>query len=183
MDNRQQIIEATGEWLEHLVIGLNLCPFARYVVDHQQLRYSVIDSDDKDVLLQALINELELLDTEPNTETTLLVHPNVLQSFDDYLEFLNVVDLLLEDRHYEGVYQVASFHPDYQFNGTSSQDPANYTNRSPYPMLHILREESVSRAIDSHPDIDAVPEANIELLRTLGLNAIKARLTRGYKPN
>lgn len=178
MDNEQQILASTQNWLEKLVIGLNLCPFARYVVDRQQLRYRLVTTGDSEALLDTLVDELKHLDQNATIETTLLIHPNLLQDFEDYLAFLEQVDWLLEDMGYEGVYQIASFHPDYQFAGTSSQDPANHTNRSPYPMLHILREERVSQAIDSHPDIDSVPEANIERLRTLGVEGIKAMLSK-----
>lgn len=178
MDTEEQILALTQKWLDTFVIGLNLCPFARYVVDRQQLHYCLVTTGDTGALLDHLIDEFDRLDNNPSIETTLLVHPNVLQEFEEYLAFLDKVDRLVADRGYEGVYQVASFHPDYQFAGTSSKDPANHTNRSPYPMLHILREESVSRAIDDHPDIDSVPQENIERLRELGIDGINEILLK-----
>lgn len=155
-------------------MALNLCPFANRELVSNRIRFTVTDVTTEEELLIALQAEVELLNNEETIETTLLIHPNVLQNFYNYNEFLNIVDSLLIEMKLEGVYQVASFHPAYQFNGTEPDDLENYTNRSPYPMLHILREDSLERAIANHPDIDQIPERNIELMNTLGQSKLNA---------
>lgn len=171
------VIEKTQHWIDRMVVGLNLCPFAKHTIDHDQLRYVVCDETDANLLTQCLANELNILENHPEVETTLIIHPRVLQSFDEYLDYLAYVDELLDECGYEGVFQVAGFHPNYQFDGVVPHDPANHTNRSPFPMLHLLREASVERAIESHSDIDSVPERNIELLRQLGEQGIIKQLS------
>jgi hypothetical protein len=121
--------------------------------------------------------ELALLSRKPEVETTLLVHPGVLTDFDDYNQFLNFADMVIEQMSLEGVYQIASFHPSYQFAGTKHDDPENYTNRSPYPMLHILRESSLEAVIDVHPNTDEIPMVNIERLRQLGAKHMRQLLS------
>lgn len=168
------IIVSVRKWLECFVVALNLCPFANRELVSNRIRFTVTDVTTEEELLIALQAEVELLNNEETIETTLLIHPNVLQNFYNYNEFLNIVDSLLIEMKLEGVYQVASFHPAYQFNGTEPDDLENYTNRSPYPMLHILREDSLERAIANHPDIDQIPERNIELMNTLGQSKLNA---------
>ena len=124
--------------------------------------------------------ELELLDSEEGVETTLLIHPGVLQDFYEYNQFLNYTDSLLAQMGLEGVYQIASFHPDYQFAGSGPDDVENYTNRSPYPMLHLIREDSLERAIASYPDSDQIPGRNMELLKSLGRDKVQALLQACY---
>ena len=124
----------------------------------------------------ALHHELELLDSDPSIETTLLIHPKALENFDNYNQFLDDVDSFLVQMSFEGTYQVASFHPDYQFSGTEADAAENYTNRSPYPMLHLLREESLERAIAEHPDINQIPARNIALMNSIGKNRLGALL-------
>lgn len=165
-------------WVRTVVIGLGLCPFAARVVENGQLSIRISDADSPEALLQHLLDELQQLEQVPaeETDTVLLVHPGVLQDFDDYNEFLGLVDLLLEQEGFEGVFQVASFHPDYRFGGVSADDVSNYTNRSPYPMLHIIREHSLEQAIASFPDVDAVPQKNIETMQKLGADRVLAML-------
>jgi len=127
-------------WVEDLVVGLNLCPFAGRELVRNRVRFVVTEATTEEQLLAALETELALLNNDPAVETTLLIHPDVLQDFFDYNQFLDTADQLLVHTELEGVYQVASFHPDYQFAGTAAYDAENFTNRSPYPMLHILRE-------------------------------------------
>lgn len=160
----------TRRWLERAVIGLNLCPFARAPYVRGQLRIAVSDARDTETLALDLHAELERLrDTDIATlETTLLVHPHVLQDFLDYNDFLDIADALLEELDLDGEVQVASFHPDYQFADAAPDDIENHTNRSPYPVLHLLREDSISRAVDAVPDTDAIYERNIATLRALG---------------
>ena len=167
-------------WVETVVVGLNLCPFAKRELVNDRVRFSVSEAETEEQLLVDLQAELELLNNEETVETTLLIHPRVLQDFFDYNQFLNYVDRLLTQMELEGVYQVASFHPDYQFSGTRPVDVENYTNRSPYPMLHLIREDSLERAIASYPDPDRIPERNIELLERLGRDKMQALLQACY---
>src|SRR5215471_13716862 len=149
--NDQVVIEHTRRWISSFVIGLGLCPFARRVFDAGRIRYAISHSRDKHTLSSDLAGELHLLLASPSTqiETTLLIHPHVLADFLDYNDFLGVVDQLLEELRLCGTIQVASFHPQYRFSGTEPNAAENYTNRSPYPMLHLLRETSVSQATDA----------------------------------
>ena len=156
-----------------MVVGMNLCPFAAQELEQNRVRFSVSDAETEEALLADLDAELAFLNAEPAIETTLLIHPRVLGDFAAYNQFLDIIDLLLEQSGNEGVLQVASFHPDYQFDGTAIDDAGNFTNRSPYPILHILREASLERAIASHPDIDAVPEQNIQRMNALGSKQLK----------
>ncbi|MFL6263336.1 MAG: DUF1415 domain-containing protein [Thermoanaerobaculia bacterium] len=167
----EEIVAATRHWLEKAVIGLNLCPFARPVYAREQIRYVVSEAETPEALLADLIAELQALAAaEPDeVETTLLIHPRVLSDFLDYNDFLGVAEEAVADLGLEGVLQVASFHPDYQFVGTEPDDITNYTNRSPYPTLHLLREASVERAVASVPDTAEIYERNMETLRRLGL--------------
>ena len=163
-------VAATRRWLERAVIGLNLCPFAKAVHVRNQVRYVLSEAATPEALLLDLTRELEFLDAaDPDmVETTLLIHPRVLTDFLDYNDFLDDADAAVEALGLEGEIQVASFHPDYVFAGSDSDDIANCSNRSPFPMLHLLREDSVERAVDAFPDPDAIVERNIETLERLG---------------
>jgi hypothetical protein len=164
----EEIVVATRTWLERAVIGLNLCPFAKPIRD--RIRYAVSVADTPDELRADLVDELHTLaeaDAE-EIETTLLIHPRVFSDFLDYNDFLEVADETLEDLDLVGEIQIASFHPRYQFAGTEPDDIENYTNRSPYPMLHLLREASVEAAVEAHPDTAQINEKNIETMRALG---------------
>jgi len=164
------VIAATVHWMEKAVIGLNLCPFAKAVHVKRQIRYVVCAGETPEELLELLMDELQFLaDSDPEkVDTTLIIHPHVLQDFEDYNEFLDVADAALEDMGLVGELQVASFHPDYQFADTDQNDIDNYTNRSPYPTLHLLREDSVERAVDAFPEAADIFEKNIATLRALG---------------
>ena len=164
----QAAICQTQAWLDQVVIGLNLCPFAKRERLQQRISFVVTSAKTEAELLAALELQLNTLVATPEQETTLLIHPYVLEMFDDYNQFLSVVDERLMLKGLEGEFQVASFHPDYQFGGTAITDAENYTNRSPYPMLHILREQGVSLAIASYGDVDAIPTRNIVLMNKLG---------------
>lgn len=168
--DHEQAIVATRDWLEKAVIGLNLCPFAKAVHVKQQIRYVVADATTPEELLELLMDELQLLADTPADEidTTLIIHPGVLSDFEDYNEFLDVADAALEDMQLDGELQVASFHPDYQFADTDKNDIGNYTNRTPYPTLHLLREESVERAVEAFPEAELIFEKNIETMEKLG---------------
>lgn len=167
-------IGATREWIERAVIGLNLCPFAKSVYAGNRVRFVVSDARTADALLGDLERELRALaDAAPeDVETTVLIHPHVLTSFLDYNDFLDPAEAAVERLDLAGVLQIASFHPGYQFAGTAPDDVTNYTNRSPYPMLHLLREESVERAVDAYPGAERIPERNIATMRRLGLRGL-----------
>jgi len=163
-------IAATQHWLEQAVIGLNLCPFAKAVHLKKQIRWVESAASDAQGLLADLVQELQFLaaaDPE-QVETTLLIHPHALNDFLDYNDFLDVADGAIEELGLAGVLQVASFHPDYQFAGTAPDDVDNLSNRSPHPMLHLLREDSIARAVAAFPDAAAIYERNIETLHRLG---------------
>ena len=175
MDN-EKIIKPVRHWVKSVVVGLNLCPFAKRELVRNRVRFSVTEAVTEEQLLEALQAELELLNNDETIETTLLIHPDVLQDFYDYNQFLDYVDDLLDQLELDGIYQVASFHPDYQFGGTEPDDVENYTNKSPYPMLHLIRESSLEQAIATYPDSDKIPERNIALLETMGREKMKALL-------
>jgi uncharacterized protein len=160
----------TRRWIERAVIGLNLCPFAKAVMARQQVRFVLSDASTTSALLAELGEELLLLRDTPAdaVDTTLLIHPDVLGDFLDYNDFLDDADALVESLGLDGVLQVASFHPHYQFAGSAADDVGNFTNRAPYPTLHLLREDSVSRAVAAFPDADAIVERNVATLRALG---------------
>jgi hypothetical protein len=170
------VIAKTRAWLEQAVIGLNLCPFAKAVYNKRQIRYCVTGASDTDTLFNTFCDELQWLSAaDPaETDTTLIIHPEVLKNFDDYNDFLALTDATMRNFGLEGVIQVASFHPEYQFDNTNAADIENYTNRSPYPMLHLLREESISKAVDSMADTDEIVERNIKTLRLLGTDGWQA---------
>jgi hypothetical protein len=160
----------TQAWVERVVIGLNLCPFAKASQVKGQVRYSVSDASDPQALLACLLDELRRLADAPaaDIETTLLIHPQVLNDFDDYNDFLDLADRAVEELGLEGVIQVASFHPQYRFADTADDDLGNATNRSPYPTLHLLREDSIERAVEAFPEAETIFEANIETMQHLG---------------
>jgi hypothetical protein len=166
----ESIIAATTTWLERAVIGLNLCPFAKAVHVKKQIRYVVCRAEAPHALLDTLVRELQFLaEADPAvTDTTLLIHPFVFEDFLEYNDFLDVFDSAIADLGLEGELQIASLHPRYQFANTDTDDITNYTNRSPYPMLHLLREESVDRAVAAFPEAEKIFEKNIQTMRDLG---------------
>jgi uncharacterized protein len=165
------IVRDTRKWLERAVIGLNLCPFAKAVHVKDQIHYIVSGATTPRELLDDLGRELDALVTMDAAvrETTLLIAPGCLQDFMEFNIFLASGDRLIRKRGLEGVIQLASFHPEYQFEGTEADDVTNCTNRSPYPTLHLLREDSIARAVEAFPQPEAIYEANMETLRRLGL--------------
>lgn len=161
--------ELVRKWVEQAVLGLNLCPFAGEHWHAGRVRLTVTQATSEQELLEDLQAEFIRLDTtDPSVlETTLLIIPHLLQDFEDYNQFLEPVDQLLKQHGWTGRFQIASFHPGYQFAGTNLDAPENLTNRSPYPILHVLRESTVSRALSEHPDPDQIPTTNIATLRAL----------------
>ena len=168
--DQDAIIADTRRWMERAVIGLNLCPFAKAVHVKDQIRWTVSEATTPEALLDDLVAELQFLaEADPEeVDTTLLIHPEALQDFLDFNDFLDLADAALEALELDGVLQVASFHPDYQFADAEANDIGNFTNRSPYPTLHIIREESLDKAVAAFPQADEIYEANIATLKALG---------------
>jgi hypothetical protein len=177
------VLDATQAWLKSIIIEYNICPFAKRELERGSIRFSVNQDTEIENCLLNLMTECDRLDTDQNIETTLLIFANAFTAFDDYLDFLEMAETLLVDQSYEGIYQLASFHPDYCFEGAEQDDPANYTNRSPYPMLHLLRESSIKRAVSTYPHPENIPQRNIELTRELGLAKMQALLANCYQAN
>ena len=165
-----QVLTQTKRWLEKAVIGLNLCPFAKAVYVKNQVRLVVSKARHADDLLEELDRELDLLVATPAEEidTTLLIHPTLFEDFLDFNDFLEVAEGVVDEHGLEGVVQLANFHPQFQFDGTELAAISNYTNRAPFAMLHLLREESVDRAVEAFPDAEAIFETNIATLEKLG---------------
>lgn len=172
----QKIIQQTKNWLDEIVIGLELCPFADKVVQNNSIDFTVIDNDNLEQHLHSLSDGFSKLDELADIETSLIIFPNAYINFEDYLELLLLGNLLLEDLNYIGTYQLASFHPHYRFDETEEDDASNFSNRSPYPMLHILRESSVELAIKHYDNIDDVPEQNIKRLKKIGFEKMQNSL-------
>ena len=176
MPDTELIIKQTKRWITDVVVDCNFCPFAAREVQRGSIHYEVEHGKSLEIVLQSVAKVFEQLNNDPAIETSLLILPNGFDQFSGYLELVDLAQELLEKEDYEGVYQLASFHPEYLFSGTVESDPSNYTNRSPYPILHFLREDSVSIAVDSHPDIDAVPERNIVFTQGKGIQFMKELL-------
>ena len=167
------IINHTTNWIKKVVIGCNFCPFAAKALAKKAVRYVVIGREDFKTALTALANEFKFLNNNENIETTLIIFSNGFANFLQYLDLVDRGERLLTKENYEGIYQLASFHPQYLFARSNENDPANYTNRSPYPMLHILREDSITKALENFDDPDSIPEKNIDFAKTKGLDYMK----------
>jgi hypothetical protein len=171
-----QIKQQTQAWLTSVIIHYNICPFARSVVEKKSVHYCVDAAVAIEENLQTLIDEAVRLDSDSEIETTLLIYATNFVNFDDFLDYLELANRLLALQGYEGIYQLASFHPNYCFEGTDDTDAANYTNRSPYPMLHLIREVSIEKALKNFPNSENIPQQNIKLTRELGLAKMQALL-------
>jgi hypothetical protein len=167
------VIERTKNWIRDIVIGLNFCPFATKPFKNELIVYKVDDSSEAAAALESFMFTCRFLEDNPVMETALLIFPNGFSDFKDYLDLTDLAEKLLKAEGFEGVYQVASFHPNYIFAGSDENDPANYTNRSPYPMLHLLREDLLEIAIDKHIHVDDIPNQNIAKAKSLGLAYFK----------
>jgi hypothetical protein len=179
--NDAEVLEQTRQWLEKAVIGLNLCPFAKAVYVKNQVRLVVSKARHADDLLEELDRELDLLVATPAEEvdTTLLIHPTLFEDFLDFNDFMEIAEAVVDEHGLEGVVQLASFHPKFQFEGTEPDDLGNYTNRAPFAILHLLREESVERAVLAYPDAEGIFERNIDTLNQLGLAGWRALHGKG----
>lgn len=163
------IIAQTTQWINSVVIGCNFCPFAAKAMLRKSIRYVVLPEATVESALEAFVEELRHLDRMEDIETTLIIFPGHFVDFEAYLDLVELAEDLSAEQGYEGVYQVASFHPEYRFAGTKDDDPTNYTNRSPYPMLHLLREDSITRALEHYPDPEGIPERNMAFAEQKGL--------------
>ncbi len=171
--SEQVIVNSVIRWFEQAVLGLNLCPFAHRPYQQSAIHFKLCAARDDNACLSDLYLYLQELDQNSEIDTLIMICPYHLQQFADYNQFLSLADQLLDQEGWSGVYQIASFHPDYQFADAPAGDKANWTNRSPYPLCHLIRESMVSSAIQSHPDPDAIPGRNIETLRGLSDEAMK----------
>lgn len=169
----EQIIARTRKWIIDVVVGCNFCPFAANVVKQRSIFYRVEESVDVEKCLDAFVAEMQRLDNDATIETSFVILPNAFQRFDDYLDLLSLAEKRLKKEGYEGIYQVASFHPLYLFANSDENDPANYTNRSIYPMLHLLREESIDKALENFRSPGSIPVRNVNFAREKGLAYMK----------
>ncbi|NYS77637.1 MULTISPECIES: DUF1415 domain-containing protein [Halomonadaceae] len=181
MHTDNQIVAQTLSWVRTFIVAHDICPFAQRELERETIRVEVVRSKKIEVALEELMVEVQWLDEHPETETTLLVFPTLFKSFDHYLDFVELAESILVDQGYEGVYQLATFHPDYCFDGVEPDDASNYTNRSPYAMVHLLREESVEKAIKFYGDTDAIPERNIAKLTAMGSDTAEQQLQRCFE--
>ena len=179
--DKNKIIEQTETWIKTVVIDCNFCPFAARVYADKTIHYTVSNAVTIGECLPVVMHELELMDKNDKTETTFIILPEGFSDFKTYLLLVKKAEKLLATEGYEGVYQIASFHPDYCFNEAEADDPANYTNRSVYPMLHILREESITKALQFFPEPEKIPETNIKFARQKGLQFMKLLLASAGK--
>ncbi len=169
-------IADTKRWIERVVIGLNICPFAKRVYEDNTIRYQVSSPESVIDLLHELVEECRRLDKDETISTTLLIYPDCLESFEDFLDMLAAANDRLVEDDYEGIYQLASFHPAYVFDGCEPGDPANFTNRAPFPMLHLIREAELSGVLASYPNPEKIPERNMRVCREMGHEALRAVL-------
>lgn len=179
--NDTEIAQQTKNWIEKVVIGLNFCPFAKREVLRDTIRYVVSDKTNLEEVLLEFIEELKFLDTNDSTETTLLIYPTLFADFENYLDLVAMGQDFLRQLDYLGVYQLASFHPQYQFGGTEVDDASNFTNRSPYPTLHLIREESLENALEHYDAPEDIPEQNIKVAEKQGFKALQQLLLDCYK--
>lgn len=175
------IIASVRYWISQTIIGYNFCPFARREFVKNTINYTVSSSNSIEPALYELVDELTYLDKNPATETTLIIFPQGFDIFDDYLDLLDYANQLIERMEYSGTYQIASFHPDYCFDGVEPSDPANFTNRSPYPILHILREASLDNALENYDEPESIPDINIQVAREKGVQTFVDILKASFK--
>jgi uncharacterized protein len=174
----EQIVRQTQNWIKDVVIGCNFCPFASKVFIEKTIRYVLIEGTALHTHAAIVLDELQFLDQHPEVETTLVIFAEAYEHFSSYLAFLKQIEKLSSRKGYEGVYQIASFHPQYVFEAADENDAANYTNRSPYPMLHLLREASLSKAIAYHPDAEGIPARNITYAQEKGVDFMQQLLAQ-----
>ena len=173
MITAERVIEQTKKWINDVVIGCNFCPFAARVVKQQTIFFKVETATAANICLESFLQEVTRLDNDETIETSFLIFPDAFKNFDDYLDMVSVAEKLLKQYGYDGIYQLASFHPQYKFAGAPDNDAANYTNRSVYPMLHLLRESSIDKALEHFNDPESIPDRNINFAREKGIVYMK----------
>lgn len=183
MTSRDRAIQQTKNWIEQVVIGCNFCPFAAKEVRNDTIHYEVVEATELAPVLEALLIECRLLDQQAAIETGFLIFPNAFADFNDYLVLVELAEELLKKNKYEGIYQLASFHPRYIFEGSDEEDAANYTNRSVYPMLHLLREEGIEKVLEKYPDPENIPERNVRFAREKGIDYMRALWEKSKEKN
>lgn len=166
---QSKVIDQTIDWIKSVVIGCNFCPFAAKAMLQKSIRYVVLEEATKESTLASLLDELQYLDTHDDIETTLIITPNHFSDFASYLTLVSAAEKTASRQGYDGIYQIASFHPEYRFADSTTDDPANYTNRSIYPMLHLIREESITQALKHYKDPEGIPQRNVDYARERGL--------------
>ncbi|MDU0354396.1 DUF1415 domain-containing protein [Paraglaciecola aquimarina] len=176
--NDQHIIDSVKDWIDNVVIGLNFCPFAKKEMQQETVSYLVSHNLNINESLEQLIEQLCVLDQHTEIQTSLLIFSKGFIAFEEYLELVEYASGIIEQGGYSGIYQLATFHPDYCFAGEAQDDPANYTNRSPYPILHILRESSIEQVLKRYPDPQNIPDNNIAKARAMGSEKLKSMLQK-----
>jgi hypothetical protein len=169
-------------WIDEVIIGENFCPFAKVPREQGKVHLTVTEATNVDTLLSVVITQCQLLDTHPNIETALIACSYALKDFEDYLDTLDMAQQLLEEMDYVGIYQLASFHPDYRFEGEPADSPSHYTNRAPYPIFHLIREASITTALEFTDNPESIPERNIKHAEQLGVDFFKPYLTKDDAP-
>ena len=178
ISDQDTLILHTKKWIKEVVIGLNFCPFAKAPFEKNTIHYGVCHPDRKlKEQLSFLRSELEFLEREQEVETSILIYPKYTENFFEYLDFVDRAGELIQNNEYDGIYQLATFHPEYIFEGSEESDPANYTNRSPYPLLHLIRESSIDLALKNYKKPENIPEANIRVARELGISTLQKMLS------
>lgn len=177
-ERTEQIVRQSKNWVKEVVIGCGFCPFANKVFIEDSIRYIVVEGTALHEHPAKVLDELQFLETHPLSETSLVIFPDAYEHFSSYLSLLKQCEKLSIRKGFEGIFQIASFHPHYLFDQAEENDAANYTNRSPYPMLHLIREESLSKAISFHPDPDGIPARNIAFAQEKGIDFMKALLQK-----
>lgn len=172
------IIQHTQNWIHSFIIKLNICPFAKREINRGAVKFQVSHAKKIELALEEFMVEIHSLDNQPSVETTFLIFPSLFRDFFHYLDFVDLAEALMYEQGYEGIYQLATFHPDYCFAEVEFEDVSNYTNRSPYPMIHLLREDSVEKALAFYGDTEKIPTINIESMRQLGLEEIQKIITQ-----
>jgi hypothetical protein len=173
MSNKELVIAQTKKWITDVVIACNFCPFAAREVKRSSINYIVESAADIEICLQTFLDECVRMDNDETTETSFIIYTTAVSDFGSYLDLVSLAEALIEKENYEGIYQVASFHPQYCFRNSEENDAANYTNRSIYPMLHILRESSIEKALEHYNDPENIPGRNIKFAHSKGLTYMK----------
>lgn len=180
MIEEKTVIQHIKNWIEQVVIKHDFCPFAAKAFIQKSIYFVVEDGKEEAICLEEFMMMALALDRQPKIETAFIIFSNAFEKFEDYLDFFDLAQHVLTDQEYDGIYQIASFHPNYQFEGSSIDDAANFTNRSPYPMLQLIREESIEKVLETYDNPESIPQRNIELTRSFGIEKMKKMLKKCF---